>query len=246
TNSTISQRNKFGVIKVFGGSSQNAWGSFGAEDNKFSATDFNQNDNNTGEETWNFNNDSTSPKQNAENDDNEGNEDNCIECTVQPLVELQEKDVPTGTSDETKLYELLSDSYSLSLLSLDKLYNLIFMQLYRWGKDVTNNPMWKARSKDSVIEFWQGKSGKIRMICRENLTEKLRLNQFVPIDIKLIEKDEISCQWGPSIDETIAQEEFNQGLSQWAIKFETLETCKKFQEMPRGASENNKIIKDNN
>ncbi|ETO06119.1 Ran-binding protein 1b (RanBP1b), partial [Reticulomyxa filosa] len=157
--------------------------------------------------------------QNAENDDNEGNEDNCIECTVQPLVELQEKDVPTGTSDETKLYELLSDSY------------YIFVQLYRWGKDVTNNPMWKARSKDSVIEFWQGKSGKIRMICRENLTEKLRLNQFVPIDIKLIEKGEISCQWGPSIDETIAQEEFNQGLSQWAIKFETLETCKKFQDV---------------
>ncbi|ETO00831.1 hypothetical protein RFI_36609, partial [Reticulomyxa filosa] len=119
-------------------------------------------------------------------------------------------------------------------------------QLYRWGKDVTNNPMWKARSKDSVIEFWQGKSGKIRMICRENLTEKLRLNQFVPIDIKLIEKGEISCQWGPSIDETIAQEEFNQGLSQWAIKFETLETCKKFQEMLRCESENNKVIKDNN
>merc|ERR1711933_96487 len=97
-------------------------------------------------------------------DDNKDKEedDNGAEYTLKPLIDLKEQQVPTGHDDETLLV-----SFKVR-------------KLYRWGRDVADLPCWKSRASNSSIEFYQNNnSNKVRMVCRENVTNKLRLNQYV-------------------------------------------------------------------
>ncbi|ETO09572.1 Ran GTPase binding protein [Reticulomyxa filosa] len=201
-----------------GFSSAQDWGHFDDSTDPFNVKNFVQSNDGEQDEEWDFD-----PKKQVDNGGVEGDDENCCECTVQPLVELEEKSVPTGTDNETKTH------------------HFHVTQLYRWGKNVTQQFEWKNRAKDTSIEFWQdNKTGKIRIICRENLTGKLRMNQFVSNSPNVKELSPQSCKWGPCVDDSIAQEENNQGVSLWAVKFAAPELCKQFQSALSEAAEKNK------
>eukprot|EP01083_Nonionella_stella_P224958 800273_1 len=82
--------------------------------------------------------------------------------TLKPIVSLEEVEVETGHDNEREL-----KSFDIA-------------KLYRWGKDVSQQPWWKERASRTSITFYQDNSTeKIRMVCREHVTHKLRLNQYV-------------------------------------------------------------------
>eukprot|EP00484_Ammonia_sp_Unknown_P030868 CAMPEP_0197052562 /NCGR_PEP_ID=MMETSP1384-20130603/27022_1 /TAXON_ID=29189 /ORGANISM="Ammonia sp." /LENGTH=918 /DNA_ID=CAMNT_0042485323 /DNA_START=24 /DNA_END=2780 /DNA_ORIENTATION=- len=130
------------------------------------------------------------------------------ECiTFEPIVTLPEVEVATGHEMEVKLRE-----FPIS-------------RIYRWGKDVTDSACWKIRASKTTLVFYQHKETKaIRLVCREEITNKLRLNQYVNNDIAdIAKKAEKQVQW-VAVDATIAVEEQqaavgNDGCCLFAAKF---------------------------
>ncbi|ETO12355.1 RAN binding protein 1 [Reticulomyxa filosa] len=145
-------------------------------------------------------------------DEHDNVEENCVDYNLKPIIHLTEQtQVSSGTEDETQIHQF----------SVKK--------LYRWSKDTTGEQGWKTRAIESVIELWKSNTtGRLRMICRENLTGKLRLNQNVGKDIVVTEKPSFHCQWS-AFDATIAQENGCQGFSMWLAKFTDVDTSKAFQ-----------------
>ncbi|ETO15817.1 hypothetical protein RFI_21545 [Reticulomyxa filosa] len=158
-------------------------------------------------------------------DEHDNVEENCVDYNLKPIIHLTEQtQVSSGTEDETQIHQLFSEIFLLLLF-----YKIKMKKLYRWSKDTTGEQGWKTRAIESVIELWKSNTtGRLRMICRENLTGKLRLNQNVGKDIVVTEKPSFHCQWS-AFDATIAQENGCQGFSMWLAKFPNADTTKTFQ-----------------
>ena len=155
-------------------------------------------------------------------------EDNMAECTFKPIVQLEEVEVAAGTEDDHLL-----NSFEMK-------------KLYRWGKDVTGDPGWKSRASNTTIEFYQQPNkGKVRVICREDVTQKLRLNHFLPqsalASIQL--RSEKYVQWS-GCDSTIhAEDEDDQaGFCMFNCRFHDAETAKKFYDLLEESVENNEKL----
>ncbi|ETO13112.1 hypothetical protein RFI_24263, partial [Reticulomyxa filosa] len=161
---------------------------------------------------------------NQNNQGQEQGEDNCVEFTLKPIVELQEVAVDTGHEQES-----LTASIS-------------FKKLYRWGKDVTGEFTWKSRATSSKVEFWQNsKTKKTRITCLEQQTQKLRLNHWIPTkkQSELKKKGENAWTWS-AMDETIAAEEKEpQKLTLFSIKFDNNNDSASFEKFFTEAQLNN-------
>ena len=174
-----------------------------------------------------------------ENDDDkekEDEEDNVKEITFKPIVHLQEIDIEDGHENDNLLKE-----YDVS-------------KVYRWGKDVAGVPCWKTRASKTTFGFYQNRAtGKIRLVCRETMTNKLRLNQWIDSKIANIEKkNEKSIQW-TAIDASIADEDNedvvddeckSSGFCMFAAKFNDKEVADSFVKFFKLQATNNTVIAD--
>merc|ERR1712129_240604 len=148
--------------------------------------------------------------------------------TLSAIVDLEEVDVATGHENEKEL-----ESF--------------FMQkLYRWGKDVAGHPTWKNRATKTKLEFYQNaKSGKIRIVTREQITNKLRLNQLVASKavLNIDRKSEKQISWS-AFDVSIEAEDDDgkKGFCMFAAKFADKETADAFEVFINSATENNENL----
>jgi len=208
------------------GADGNGWGSFGNTDFNLESMDAVQqpavNEEPKATET-------TTTTQNGGGDPDD--EDNMAECTFKAIVHLDEVDVAAGTEQDTHLH------------------SFEFARLYRWGTDVTGDPGWKNRATNTSIDFWQQPNkGKIRLISRENITEKLRLNHWLPAanmaNAQL--RSEKFVQWS-GFDTTIhaEDEDDNNGFCMFNCKFRDGETAKKFYDVLVESIENNEKLNAN-
>eukprot|EP01083_Nonionella_stella_P235743 828643_1 len=159
----------------------------------------------------------TENQQPEEQNDDNGN------YTLKPIVSLKEVEVETGHDNEREL-----KSFDIA-------------KLYRWGKDVSQQPCWKARASKTSITFYQHNStGKIRMVCRENITNKLRLNQNVATSliVALSKKSEKQISWR-GMDSTIAEEDENDAPCMFIAKFAEEDTAEAFHNMIASSAQNN-------
>lgn len=121
------------------------------------------NNNKTNQEFGSFDNNATfninSIKHNDKHDDKY--DDNCSEITFKPIIELKEKVIDDGHKNEQLL----------------KSFNI--KSLYYWGKNAINQSTWKLRASTTIISFYKD-DNRTRLICRETLTNKLRMNHYVP------------------------------------------------------------------
>jgi len=148
--------------------------------------------------------------------------------TLAPIVQLREVDVNSGHEEEREL-----DGFEVA-------------KLYRWGKDVTGDYIWKQRASNTKLQFWQNNaSGKIRIVCRENVTSKLRLNQIVDTK-QLGEVIKMSAKQSSWVarDVTIEAEDEDelQGVCKFACKFINAETATEFVKMFTSSGENNATV----
>jgi len=157
-------------------------------------------------------------------------EENMAECTFKPIIDLKEVEVAAGTEDDQQL-----DSFDVS-------------RLYRWGKDVTGDAGWKNRATSTTVEFYQQPNrGRIRVICREAVTQKLRMNHFLPNaeTAKALLRGEKFVQWA-GFDATILaeDEDDNGGFCMFNCRFGDADTAKKFHQMLVESIENNEKLVD--
>ena len=124
-----------------------------------------------------------------------------------------------------------------------KVNSFKIVKLYRWGKDVTGDAGWKDRATNTTIDFWQQPNeGKVRVICRESATSKLRMNHWLPAskvcNAQLRAKKFV--QWS-GFDTTIHAEDKddNNGFCMFNCKFRNGETAKKFYDLLMQSFENN-------
>lgn len=159
-------------------------------------------------------------------------EDNMAECTFVPIVQLEEVAVAAGTEDDKFM-----GSHD-------------FKKLYRWGKDVTGDQGWKNRASNTNIEFYQQPNdGKVRVVCREDVTQKLRLNHFLPVSelANVLLRSEKFVQWS-GCDSTINAED-DDGVDKMCMfncKFLDAESAKKFHDMLLESVKNNEKLKNKN
>ena len=156
----------------------------------------------------------TNADTNTNNASNNNDEDNMAECTFKPIVQLEEQHVATGHENET----LIAKCH--------------YTKLYRFGPDVSRDMGWKNRGSQSEVSFYKDNStGAVRMISREHITNKLRMNQMVyPEDKASFTKKTPKMYSWTAFDVTIATEEkdVNKGQSAWLIKFGTEELAMEF------------------
>ena len=89
-------------------------------------------------------------------------EDNMAECTFKPIVQLDAQHVATGHENETVFAECE------------------YVKLYRFGHDDSGDFGWKNRGSQSSVQFYKDNGdGFVRIISREHITTKLRMNQAV-------------------------------------------------------------------
>jgi len=148
--------------------------------------------------------------------------------TLKPIVDLEEVDVATGHEEDKEL-----KSFDIS-------------KLYRWGKDVSGEPTWKNRATKTALEFYQNQSsGKIRIVARENVTNKLRLNQLVAPKgvLNMDRKSDKQITWS-GFDMTIEEEDGDEkgGFCMFAAKFAEKEIADAFTAFIITCSENNESI----
>jgi len=223
--STTSWANAFGGDATNNGSSS-AWGDMGMWNfgNKDNAQDGNNNEQPKADEQEPHKEQQTGQDTEAAADD-----DNAVQITFKPLVHLEEQTVESGHEHE------------------EKVEDIAFVKLYRFGKDVTSNPCWKNRASASKVCFYKSKhNGKVRMIAREHETNKLRMNQLVPVPDKSqfqVKGQKKIYQWS-AYDSSIAQEEDNEdaGFSLWCIKFETEELANQFKQRFDESSKHNESV----
>ena len=107
-----------------------------------------------------------------------------------------------------------------------------FIKLWRFGRTVTGTPGWLIRATQSKISFYQLEDKKIRIVAKEQDSNKLRMNQNVPIPSNSSFKSprDRLFQWTAKdiTDATITAEEKYDGFSSWLIKFESTEIRQEF------------------
>jgi len=147
---------------------------------------------------------------------------------VKPIVQLEEVDVNSGHEEERELA------------------NFEVTKLYRWGKDVTGDFIWKQRACNTKLQFWRNNvSDRIRIVSRESVTNKVRLNQIV--DTKVLGAvSKMSAKQASWVarDVTIEAEDDDesQGVCKFACKFIDEETADKFVKMFASSGENNATV----
>merc|ERR1712173_198163 len=156
------------------------------------------------------------------NDEDNGN------FTLKPIVDLQEVEVATAHEEDKELKAFA------------------IQKLYRWGKDVAGQPTWKNRATKTKMEFYQNaKSGKIRIVTREQITSKLRLNQLVAPQavLNIDRKSDKQISWS-GFDVTIEAEDDNgnKGFCMFAAKFPEKEIADEFEAFILSASQNNENL----
>eukprot|EP01084_Bolivina_argentea_P117813 209152_1 len=119
------------------------------------------------------------------NNNNDVNEAKSVE--LKPIIHLNEQTVPSGHENETLLK------------------SIEFRVLYVFGQDVAKAWDWKERARQSTIHFYQcNESGRVRMVAREQDTNKLRLNHYVPSNEAIAKlkrrKTEAACSWNANDD----------------------------------------------
>ena len=164
-------------------------------------------------------------KDSEQNGSNADDEDNMVECTFKPIVQLEEVNVAAGTEGDNQL-----GSFEI-------------VKLYRWGKDVDGFAGWKNRASNTRIDFWQQpNNGKVRVICRESVTSKLRMNHWIPqsslANAQL--RAEKFVQWS-GFDTTVHAEDKDDknGFCMFNCKFRDGETAKKFYDLLLESIDNN-------
>jgi len=118
-----------------------------------------------------------------------------------------------------------------------------YTKLYRFGPDVSGDFGWKNRGSQSAVSFYKDNStGSVRMISREHITNKLRMNQMVyPEEEASFTKKNAKMYSWTAFDATIAAEEedVNKGQSAWLIKFSTEDLANEFADHFRNAMQMN-------
>ena len=168
----------------------------------------------------------------AQSGNKAADKDDKMQHTFKLIVQLKKVKVASGTKRDRPLgsFEIL--------------------KLYHWGKDVESVAGWKARARNSTIEFWQNTfRGKVRVICREKVTNVLRMNHCLPhskyAQAKL--RSDKMVQWG-GFDKTIdaESEDDNNGFCVFICKFMDGETAKKFYDLlSQSIKDNERIVLSN-
>jgi len=222
--SSVKTTEGFGNVSWGNGNADNSGGGNGGWGSFETNTDFNLESMATKEQPV----DAIQSTQNGTTTAAVDDEDNMAECTFKPIVQLEEVEVAAGTEQDKKL-----DTFEVA-------------KLYRWGKDVTGDANWKNRATNTSIDFWQQPNkGKVRVICRENVTQKLRLNHFLPAsklaNVKL--RGDKFVQWS-GFDTTIhaEDEDDNNGFCMFNCKFRDAETAKAFHDLMVESIENNEKL----
>jgi len=195
-------------------------------DNNNFATTFQFDNNETTKFEQNFLHDDINKNNNDDNSDNQDengeqntNNDNGY-CLIKPIVILREIHTLTGHEDE-------------KLLSSIFIRNLYIFQ----------NNEWKIRATNTQIEFYENNNRNIRLVVREQLTQKLRLNHYISPATQLNNKEDYVWTW-IAYDETIASDydyncNDNQNINKkiaknhnniylFGVKFKKIEDYQKF------------------
>ncbi|URE38001.1 Protein tyrosine kinase [Musa troglodytarum] len=171
---------------------------------------------------------------------------------VSPIVRLEEVAVTTGEEDEDSLLDLYFPNPSLLfsrfLLNrgfwgrgLDRFFccRRRRAKLYRFDK-VGNQ--WKERGSGNVKLLKHKETGKVRLVMRQAKTLKICANHLVVPSIKMQEHagSDKSCVWHAMdfSDGELKEEMF-------AIRFGSVENCKKFREMVEEIAESVDKIEEN-
>ena len=120
------------------------------------------------------------------------------------------------------------------------------IKLYRWTEDASGDSFWKNRANDARIDFWQQPSnGKVRLICRENATNKVKMNHRVPSS-KIANaqlRAEKFVQWsGFDTTSHVKDEDDNNGLYMFNAKFKNANTAVDFYDLLVESIENNEKL----
>ncbi|CAD5166682.1 unnamed protein product [Musa acuminata subsp. malaccensis] len=125
---------------------------------------------------------------------------------ISPIVRLEEVAVTTGEEDEDSLLDLKA-------------------KLYRFDKE---GNQWKERGSGNVKLLKHKETGKVRLVMRQAKTLKICANHLVVPSIRMQEHagNDKSCVWHAMdfSDGELKEEMF-------AIRFGSVENCKKFREM---------------
>ena len=147
-------------------------------------------------------------------------------------------------SDIGQLGDIAATSHSDIRTEEDnQLDSFEIVALYRWETDVTGNARWKNRASNTTIDFWrQPNKGKVRVICRESLTNRLILNHWLPewriANVQL--RADKFVHWS-GLDSTIRAGDKN-GFSSFNCEFRNGETAKKFYGLLMESIENNEKL----
>ena len=120
------------------------------------------------------------------------------------------------------------------------------IKLYRWGNDVTGSAGWKNRASNTTVDFWQQPNkGKVMVVCRENVTNKLRLNHWLPTAkiANALLRSERFVQWS-GFDTIIhaEDEDDNNGLCKFNCRCGDGETAQKFYDLLKKSIDNNEKL----
>ncbi|XP_072958651.1 ran-binding protein 1 homolog b-like [Typha angustifolia] len=125
---------------------------------------------------------------------------------IAPIVKLEEVAVTTGEEEEDVLIDLKA-------------------KLYRYDKE---GKQWKERGTGTVKLLKHKETGKVRLVMRQSKTLKICANHLVLSTTKMQEHagSDKSCVWHATdfSDGELKEEMF-------AIRFQSVENCKKFTEM---------------
>lgn len=144
-------------------------------------------------------------------------EEDC-KAEFKPLVQLEEVETTTGEEDESTLLEMKS-------------------KLYRF-----DSGEWKERGVGPVKLLKHKKTGKTRLIMREEKTLKIRANHFILPTAKLQSHEGNEKAW---VFSTVDFADEEQKQEMFCIRFGTVEKAKQFQTAYETAIEENKeLLKD--
>jgi len=178
------------------------------------------NDNRFGEYMENIRNfTNEDDKQQAEERVLDNHDEDNVRCiTFEPIVSLPEVEVCTGHEQETKL-----QSFKVRTL-------------YRWGQDVCGAWGWKERATVTFLEFYRNEESKqLRLVCREHATNKLRLNQWVNVEVADMQSSSpLTVKW-KAMDATLAKEDCDSrnvlGYAMFAARFYDEHTVDAFMDL---------------
>ncbi|CAL9134970.1 unnamed protein product [Musa textilis] len=171
---------------------------------------------------------------------------------VSPIVRLEEVAVTTGEEDEDSLLDLYFPNPSL-------LFSRFLLNRGFWGRDLDRffcchrrraklyrfdkvGNQWKERGSGNVKLLKHKETGKVRLVMRQAKTLKICANHLVVPSIKMQEHagNDKSCVWHAMdfSDGELKEEMF-------AIRFGSVENCKKFREMVEEIAESVDKIEEN-